>query len=172
MEIRLVKKEDAEAFNLYYSENVGHFKPWEPERAEGYDSVESWQERVIEYVLQQENHQAAYFIAIDNGKIVGHCNLSQIVFGPFQACYMGYGVAKSAEGKGIAFGLCEHVIAYAFEELRLHRIMANYIPSNARSARLLSRLGFVKEGLAKDYLKIDGRWQDHVLTSLTNHTST
>jgi ribosomal-protein-alanine N-acetyltransferase len=46
--------------------------------------------------------------------------------------------------------------------------MANYLPQNERSARVLKGLGFVVEGYAKDYLYIDGRWQDHVLTALTN----
>jgi ribosomal-protein-alanine N-acetyltransferase len=54
--------------------------------------------------------------------------------------------------------------------MRLHRIMANHRPENERSARLLERLGFVREGLAKDYLFIDGDWCDHVLTSLTHPT--
>jgi len=57
---------------------------------------------------------------------------------------------------------------FAFEELRLHRIMANYRPENERSARLLERLGFVREGIARDYLFVDGAWRDHVLTSLTH----
>ena len=46
--------------------------------------------------------------------------------------------------------------------------MANYIPENERSGRLLARLGFTREGLAKDYLFIDGAWRDHVLTALAN----
>jgi ribosomal-protein-alanine N-acetyltransferase len=58
--------------------------------------------------------------------------------------------------------------AYVFDSLGLHRIMANYMPSNERSAHVLDRLGFTREGLAKDYLKIDGRWEDHILTSLIN----
>jgi ribosomal-protein-alanine N-acetyltransferase len=52
--------------------------------------------------------------------------------------------------------------------MRLHRIMANHRPENVRSARLLERLGFVREGVAKDFLFIDGAWCDHVLTSLTH----
>ena len=36
-----------------------------------------------------------------------------------------------------------------------------------RSGALLARLGFEKEGYAKDYLLIDGQWRDHVLTALT-----
>ena len=58
--------------------------------------------------------------------------------------------------------------AWAFGELRLHRIMANYRPENERSARVLERLGFVCEGIARNYLFIDGAWRDHVLTSLTS----
>jgi ribosomal-protein-alanine N-acetyltransferase len=59
-------------------------------------------------------------------------------------------------------------ISYVFSELRLHRIMANYMPFNRRSGGLLRRLGFVVEGYARDYLQINGAWEDHVLTSLTN----
>jgi ribosomal-protein-alanine N-acetyltransferase len=46
--------------------------------------------------------------------------------------------------------------------------MANFRPENERSRRLLERLGFVEEGLARNYLFIDGAWRDHVLTSLTH----
>jgi ribosomal-protein-alanine N-acetyltransferase len=58
--------------------------------------------------------------------------------------------------------------AFVFGSMRLHRIMANYRPENERSARLLERLGFEREGLARDYLFIDGAWRDHVLTALVN----
>ena len=57
-------------------------------------------------------------------------------------------------------------IKYMQNEFKLHRIMANYLPYNHRSAKLLKRLGFEKEGYAKDYLKINGQWQDHVLNAL------
>ena len=60
------------------------------------------------------------------------------------------------------------LIEFAFSDLCLHRIMANYMPRNKRSAALLERLGFMREGLAKNYLLINGIWEDHVLTSLTN----
>jgi hypothetical protein len=52
--------------------------------------------------------------------------------------------------------------------LKLHRIMANYMPSNHRSAAVLRRCGFSVEGLARDYLRIHGEWHDHVLTSRIN----
>ena len=55
-----------------------------------------------------------------------------------------------------------------FDVKGLHRIQANHLPENARSAALLARLGFVREGLAKDYLFIGNAWRDHVLNALTN----
>ena len=59
-------------------------------------------------------------------------------------------------------------IDYLFGERGLHRIMAGYMPANLRSGALLERLGFEREGYAKDYLMINGRWEDHVLTALLN----
>jgi len=58
-----------------------------------------------------------------------------------------------------------------FDAMQLHRIMANYRPENERSARLLARLGFEKEGEARAYLRINGVWADHVLTALINPAS-
>ena len=61
----------------------------------------------------------------------------------------------------------ERSIRYVFEELTLHRIMSNYMPVNTRSAKVLERLGFEKEGYAKNYLLINDRWEDHILTALS-----
>ena len=62
----------------------------------------------------------------------------------------------------------EALVGFGFDQLNLHRIMANYQPNNTRSKAVLERLGFVTEGLAPKYLFINGDWRDHVLTSLTN----
>ena len=47
----------------------------------------------------------------------------------------------------------------------LSRVEAACIPDNDRSLGLLEKAGFVREGYARRYLMIDGRWQDHVLLS-------
>jgi ribosomal-protein-alanine N-acetyltransferase len=59
-------------------------------------------------------------------------------------------------------------IDHVFSQYRLHRIMANHRPENLRSGKLLTKLGFEREGLARAYLKINGTWADHVLTSRIN----
>ncbi len=81
----------------------------------------------------------------------------------------GYAISKAYQGKGLMENLCRHSIKYAFGELDLHRIMANYMPYNNRSAKLLKNLGFCREGYAKNYLKINGHWEDHVMMSLVRN---
>jgi ribosomal-protein-alanine N-acetyltransferase len=104
------------------------------------------------------------------GPLLGYCNFSEVVRGLFQACYLGYALAETAQGKGVMTEALEGAIKYMWGTVKLHRIMANYMPHNERSAKVLQRLGFVTEGSAKNYLFINGQWRDHVLTSLTNPT--
>ncbi len=76
-------------------------------------------------------------------------------------------LGKKWQGKGLMFEALTAAIRYMQRTQHIHRIMANYMPHNKRSGDLLARLGFEKEGYAKDYLLIDGQWRDHVLTALT-----
>jgi len=99
---------------------------------------------------------------------IGDISLSEIVRGPFQACYLSYRIGADYEGRGYVAESLAGVVNYAFGVLKLHRIMANYVPGNDRSAALLRRCGFTVEGLARDYLHLNGEWRDHVLTSRIN----
>jgi ribosomal-protein-alanine N-acetyltransferase len=99
---------------------------------------------------------------------IGDIALSEIVRGPLQACYISYRIGAEYEGKGYVKESIASVVEYAFTALNLHRIMANYMPSNERSAAVLRRSGFTVEGVARDYLHLNGEWRDHVLTSRIN----
>ncbi len=129
--------------------------------------------------LQASNEQfaqgdAVHFVALpinddpSFAEVIGVCNFTNIVRGSFQACNLGYSVAEKHQGKGLMREILKAGIGYMFDDMQLHRIMANYMPENTRSGRLLSSLGFEKEGVAKAYLNIAGQWQDHILTSKIN----
>jgi ribosomal-protein-alanine N-acetyltransferase len=180
--IRLAEADDAADRIAYDRRNAAHLAPWEPRRnpALAYDLA--WRRNAL--AQQRADAQAdrgyAFFARLRgdhaertgetaaSGEIVASVNLSNVVRGAFQACHLGYSVDAAHEGKGIAFEAVGAVVRFAFDELHLHRVMANYQPVNERSAKLLRRLGFTVEGYARDYLSIDGAWRDHVLTSLTN----
>lgn len=168
MEVRLAKQEDAAQLAEYYSINREHFRPWEPIRETGYYSLESLKQRLSDYESQHIDGTAAHFLGLSEGNIVAHCSLTNIVYGPLQGCFMGYGVSNDHEGTGAMKKVCVSAIGHAFKELGLNRVMANYMPRNTRSANLLRRMGFYEEGLARKYLKINGVWEDHLLTSKLN----
>jgi ribosomal-protein-alanine N-acetyltransferase len=81
---------------------------------------------------------------------------------------VGYSLAESKQGNGYMSEAVSLCVEYIFDELNFHRIVANYMPRNQRSGNLLKKLGFVVEGYARDYLLINGKWEDHILTSLIN----
>lgn len=164
--IRQINRADAALAAEFFAANAQHFQPWEPRRASDYYQLEQLQQRLLTYEQQQQAGVAAYFIALQDQQLVAHCSLTQIVYGPFRAGYLGFGVAEQLQGKGVMTQLCRAVLDHAFDQLALHRVMANYLPHNQRSAQLLAKLGFSVEGLARQYLQINGQWQDHVLTAL------
>ncbi|AOY90736.1 alanine acetyltransferase [Cupriavidus sp. USMAA2-4] len=150
--------------------NRAHLKPWEPLRPRSFYTLQSIQNRLEAMERQMEAESALHLLLFrrDSGQLIGDCNFTNIVRGPFQACHLGFSIARDCEGQGLMRECLATAIEYVFGELGLHRIMANYRPENERSARLLTGLRFEREGIARAYLKLNGAWADHVLTSLIN----
>ena len=97
----------------------------------------------------------------EDGAVVGAVELSQIVLGVFRSAYMGYYVGAPFARQGLMKEAIALTLGHAFTELGLHRVEANIQPDNAASIGLVERLGFVREGYSRRYLKIGGRWRDH-----------
>ncbi|MEG1976659.1 MAG: ribosomal protein S5-alanine N-acetyltransferase, partial [Citrobacter sp.] len=128
-----------------------------------------WQAR-LSMISEFHKQGTAYYFALldpEEKEIIGVANFSNVVRGSFHACYLGYSIAQKWQGQGLMYEALTSAIRYMQRTQHIHRIMANYMPHNKRSGDLLARLGFEKEGYAKDYLLIDGQWRDHVLTALT-----
>ena len=167
--LRLPNENDSVQLQAFDERNISHISPW---RSGTGEQEKGRKAQLIKWEQEFKEGKSIRFVIVlrDNpeGEIIGFCNFSQIFRGPFQACYLGYHIDAGFEGKGFMSEAVAKAIEYMFEQQKLHRIMANYMPSNERSARLLQRLGFVVEGYAKKYLLINGNWEDHILTSLTN----
>lgn len=162
---------DAPAVADYYVRNREHLRPWDPKHPPGFLTEAYWRERIernIDEFFLGISCRFFLFQQSDPALVAGHAGFSQIFHGSFHACYLGYTLDEGCQGKGLMYEGLSAAIDYMFRVRKLHRIMANYMPHNIRSGRLLRRLGFVVEGYARDYLMINGKWEDHVLTSLTN----
>ena len=95
--------------------------------------------------------------------LLGGLTLANIRRGCAQAGSLGYWMGAAHARQGHMTAAVHAVIPFAFGTLRLHRIEAACIPANVASIRLLERTGFQREGFARQYLCIDGVWQDHLL---------
>lgn len=100
-------------------------------------------------------------------RLVGGIALAQIERGAGQMGKLGYWIGAPFARQGFMTEAVRLVTGFGFETLALHRIGADCMPSNEPSKRLLSKLGFEQEGLAKSYLRINGVWEDHILWGLT-----
>ena len=154
----------------FFIRNEAHLRPWDPPRPRGISEPEFWSIEAQRALEDQSDGAVARWVLIPHGdtsRIVGRVNFTQIVRGPFQSCMLGYAIDAECQGQGLMYEALQAALEHAFAVLRLHRVQANHLPENQRSARLLQRLGFRVEGLAREYLYINGAWRDHVLTALT-----
>ena len=163
---------EAPAILTYFERNRGHLTPWDPPRPAGFYTLAFWRGRIDQNLEAAQRGTAGRYFLIrrdrdpgSQNRVIGTCNFSNIVDAAFQACHLGYGLDEQAVGHGFMLETLSALMPAVMQKRRLHRVMANYIPSNTRSARLLERLGFEIEGRAPKYLFIDGKWQDHVLTA-------
>ena len=165
----------------FHRRNRQHFARWDPPAADSFYTVEAQSARIAASIAAFQNDTAYRYWLIDatraggarlpstDVEVIGSLHFSQVSRGAFQSAMLGYALDEAHVGQG----LMSEAIAAGIEEMfssrvNLHRIQANYRPENLRSARVLERLGFHKEGLAPDYLYIDGAWRDHVVTSRRN----
>lgn len=177
--VRMAAPDEAQAIVDYYKENADHLAPSSSKWPPGFFEREHWEKQAI--LNRQEFEQdlsMRTFIYEKNSlrpatgddchAIIGSINISGIMRRAAQFCYLGYGLSRHKEGQGYMTEALRQIIPFVFDQLNVHRIMANYMPHNWRSANVLRKLGFRVEGFAREYLYLNGTWEDHVLTSLTS----
>ncbi|MFA6264845.1 MAG: GNAT family protein [Pseudolabrys sp.] len=139
--------------------------PWEPIWPSDDLTRGAFRRRLRRYNEDQRNdvaHAFLVFRAID-GALVGGLTLANIRRGVAQAGSLGYWVGAPFAHRGYMSAAVQALLTYSFGHLRLHRVEAACIPSNAPSIGLLEKTGFQREGYARRYLCINGVWHDHLL---------
>jgi ribosomal-protein-alanine N-acetyltransferase len=157
--IRPVRPEDSEELAALYLANRDFLAPFEPVRPPDFFTADGQRER-LQRQLDGETHP---FAILDDGAIAGTINVFHIVRESLQSCTIGYWIDGARNGRGLATGAVGEILAFAFEDLALHRVEAATLVDNVPSQRVLEKNGFERYGYAKRYLLIGGEWRDHVL---------
>jgi ribosomal-protein-alanine N-acetyltransferase len=139
--------------------------PWEPIWPADDLTRSAFRRRVRRYVDDLRTDQCySFLIARDSdGALIGGLTVANIRRGVAQAGSLGYWIGMPFARQGYMTAAVRAVIPFAFATLRLHRLEAACIPTNVGSIRLLEKTGFIREGYAREYLCINGSWQDHLL---------
>lgn len=163
VEVRLVRPDDAPALTALVVRSREALAPWDPVRPPAYFS-EAGQRRGIAHALEVHARGASFpGVVVVDGHPAGRVNLNDVVQGAFESADLGYWVDVEHQGRGVATAAVEAVLVIAFDRLGLHRVQAGTLVHNTASRRVLAKNGFSEIGFAPRYIRIAGRWQDHVL---------
>jgi len=139
--------------------------PWEPTWPADDLSRAAFRRRLKRYAEDQRTDQAYAFLIFrgDDTALVGGLTLANLRRGVAQAGSIGYWIGERFARQGYMSAAMRALMPFAYDSLRLHRLEAACIPTNAASIRLLEKSGFEREGYARQYLCINGIWADHLL---------
>jgi ribosomal-protein-alanine N-acetyltransferase len=167
-ELRAPERLDWQQWAELRSGSRNFLAPWEPSWSDDALSRAAFRRRLARYALEWHSDQGYTFLLFrrEDEVLLGGISLTNVRRGVAESCSIGYWVGARFARHGYMTEGLELTLKFAFERLRLHRLEAACLPHNAPSRGLLLKAGFREEGYAREYLCIDGKWQDHVLFGL------
>lgn len=138
-------------------------QPWEPAWPPDATEGAAFRRRLRRFLEDWRDGTAYAFFIIDRETedLLGGITLSNLRRGVTQSGTIGYWMGLPYVRRGHMSEAVHLVLDFAFDTLGLHRVEAACLVHNEASRGLLLKAGFSEEGLARQYLCIDGRWQDH-----------
>ncbi|HTN96511.1 MAG TPA: GNAT family protein [Nordella sp.] len=165
VELRVPEMADYESWAALRLESRAFLVPWEPAWPQDDLTRTAFRSRVKRYIRDIESDSAYPFFVFraHDEVLIGAITLSNVRRGVAQAGSVGYWIGSPFVRQGHMTAALSALLPFAFGHLHLHRIEAACLPINQASIRLLTKSGFRQEGLARRFLKINGRWEDHLL---------
>ncbi|MEM7619404.1 MAG: GNAT family protein [Pseudomonadota bacterium] len=166
--LRLPQASDYAPWAELRSQSRDFLVPWEPKWSRNELSKSAYRQRLRHYMKNvKDGCGYAFFIfKKSDDSFIGGININNIRRGVTQSCSVGYWIGVPYANQGYMTKGLNRVIHFVFDSLKLHRLEAACLPENKASIRLLEKKGFRVEGLARQYLFINGLWQDHILYAL------
>ena len=163
--LRAPRRRDWPQWSDLRNRSRDYLEPWEPRWPSGHLGEAAFRNRLRNYTRDKTVRPFLIFRRRD-GVLVGGITISNIRRGFSHSCSIGYWIGETYAGGGLMTDALATVLPFLFHEMNIHRIEAACLPANRASQRVLEKCGFRKEGVARKYLKINGKWQDHQLFAL------
>ncbi len=164
--IRTFTVRDAEALASFLWRNREAWSAFEPIHGPYYYTKEAQRKKIREsYYLMRRQREYTFGMFL-NGELIGHIALYAVKRKPYQSGFIGYAIDQHYARQGLMTEAVEQVIRFAFHQLQLHRLEAHVAPANLASQRVLQKVGFEREGLLRQLLWLNGKWEDHYLYAL------
>ncbi|MBN9669128.1 GNAT family N-acetyltransferase [Roseibium aggregatum] len=156
---------DFKAWAEIRAQSHSFLKPWEPLWPADDLTKTGFRRRLRRYARERKEGRSLSFLLFSarTNEILGGLTVSNIRRGVSQTATLGYWMGQRHAGKGHMSAAVAMILPFCFDVLNLHRIEAACLPTNSPSLRLLENAGFRREGYARNYLLINGSWQDHLL---------
>lgn len=156
---------DYRAWARLREQSRAFLEPWEPTWGPDALSRSAYRWRLRHYERDQREGwgYSLFLLRASDQELLGGISIGNLRRGVAQCCSLGYWIGEPYARQGYMSEGLFAVLDFIFGPLGLHRAEAACLPRNTASRRLLEKLGFREEGLARGYLRIAGRWQDHVL---------
>ncbi|MFR9731957.1 GNAT family N-acetyltransferase [Saccharopolyspora sp. MS10] len=168
--LRPTRLRDASAWSALRLRDRAYLQRWEP------TTTGDWRDRnaVLAWPAQwsalrglaRRGSALPFAITVD-GRFAGQLTIGNVVRGALRSAWVGYWVAESRSGGGVATAAVALAVDHCFTRAALHRLEATVRPENAPSLRVLEKTGFRREGLFERYLDVEGDWRDHYVFGLT-----
>lgn len=140
-------------------------EPWEPLWNDEDHAPSNFRFRLRRYreAMASDTAYPFFLFSKDADQLLGAVTLANVRRGVADTATLGYWIGSTHARQGHMTKALAALLPYAFRALNLHRIEAACLPTNQASISLLQRSGFEREGYARSYLRIAGRWEDHIL---------
>lgn len=148
-------------FNL---RNAEHFSEWEDTKSPDY-YTRDYHRFLVRSERQEIKNSSGFTLYLTDrqtGTIIGRIVAFGMLGGNCSFCMLGYKLDRDWQHMGYMHEAMKEVIDILFSEMGMHRIEVYILPKNERSINVVKRLGFKEEGIAEKYMRIFGRWEDHL----------
>ncbi len=168
--LRPVRMRDAAQWSRIRLADRAQLEPWEPTADADWtrrQSMSSWPAVCSGLRTEARNGRMLPFAIELDGEFCGQLTIGNVTHGALRSAWIGYWVASSVTGRGVATAALALGVDHCFGPVMLHRVEATVRPENVASRRVLAKVGFREEGLLQRYLDVDGAWRDHLLVAIT-----